>query len=827
MSKLFFPKSKIDGENLAEDNSKVSLYTVLGTSLSAVVSYIMFTTLINFIFNAITIIKYSNLKIHDQILEISKYLSQYNHFFIPESFKHLIVILLFTTLLTLIMYKRLSNRFDKLAYGQKGDNRLSTFKEIKQQYRSIPDSKESFEGVGGIPVSHKNKNYFIDTDTVNTILIGTSRSGKGEMIIFPLTDILSRAKNQSSMIFNDPKGELFSSSKDTLEKRGYEVQVLNVLDPMQSMSYNPLDLIVDAWRNKDYQRAQTLTNSFSHQMLDNPDAGANKWVYDGAKHMLNGLILGLVDYCDKNNQLEKVTLYNVTQMLVELYIPISEGSEKTFLDTFFDNMPAGHMAKSQYASASNASDKAKGSIIQTVIDSLQVFTIEDIAKMTSSNSFKLKSVGFPKFISLKLDKKFYDKPIKISFYDSTKQLIYSEVSKPNAQGLLELNFNCNLESNCIMHVVCDEVDFNLRLRYEIQVLKNSKYLKLISHRRNKQIHLDYIDWINVHYSNKPIAIFMITPDYDQSKNMITTTFVDQLYTVLMENASKTRGKKCFRRVHFILDEFGNMPALTDLDTKLSVCLSRNVLFDLAVQSYSQLFSKYNKEVGQIAKENCQNHIIIKTLDVSTLEEVSKRIGKKTVVSNNRTEKVMDISSSSSMSAQEEYLMTTERLEAMLEHEMIVLKPLHRKDLKGNRVRPYPIFNTKDTAMPYRYQFLSQEFNTDIDINDININSMHKNLSLIDNSVNYESIKKSILTSMILEDFGEDNNNSLNYEDNHDVQDKSKQIHELLQRYIKDSDLITEYVEEINKGNFNSISYKLKSTLKNIDYNYLLDLIRKE
>ena len=47
--------------------------------------------------------------------------------------------------------------------------------------------------------------------------------------------------------FNDPKGELYKGSKETLEERGYEVQVLNLETPDQSMSYNPLQLIIDAY----------------------------------------------------------------------------------------------------------------------------------------------------------------------------------------------------------------------------------------------------------------------------------------------------------------------------------------------------------------------------------------------------------------------------------------------------------------------------------------------------------------------------------------------------------------------------------------------------
>ena len=743
-----------DGENLAEENSKLTPIIIIGTAFTFIFMYIALTVLSNIL--CFSFSKFLNVEFFKSLftgqsstnysLEFKQLFCSLKTWFISPNLIFFFISVVVTILVTFIAYKRLYARYRKLNYGQKGDNRLATIKEIQTQYKNIIDSKESFEGIGGVPVSHFKNKYYIDTNTVNSLILGTSRSGKGEMIIFPMIDNLSRAKEKSSMVLNDPKGELFSSSKDTLEKRGYEVQVLNLLDPMQSMSYNPLSLIIDSWKAKDYQRAQNLTNSFSHQMFDNPQAGANKWVYDSAKHMVNGLILGLVDYCDKNNQLDKVNLYNVSQMLVELNVKINSQTDQTYLDLFFERLPQGHMAKSQYASVGAASEKAKGSIIQTVIDGFQVFSMEDVAKMTSSNSFPLKSVGFPKYVSAQLDSKYYDKPISIKFFKD-KKCIGGDIVKPNVEGILSLNFNCELDEDCIMSIYHISAEDGLRFtnRYSITIpQEDSKILGLELIDLDKaNTKPDVVKSLDVHYSDKPLAVFMITPDYDKSKNMLTTTFVDQLYRVLMENASKTRGKKCFTRVHFILDEFGNMPQLTDLDTKLSVCLSRNVLFNLAVQSYSQLFSQYTSDIGQIVKENCQNHLVIKTLDIKTLEEISNKIGKKTVISANRSEKVLDVDTSNSVSASSENILTTERLDGLMEGEMVVLRSLHRKDLNGNRTRPFPIFNTKETKMPYRYQFLSDEFDTDIDINDIEVPSLHKYLNLSNNSVDFEKIIKDL------------------------------------------------------------------------------------
>ena len=98
-----------------------------------------------------------------------------------------------------------------MSYGQEGDARLATIQEIKEQYSAVPDRKERFEGMGGIPITHYMNKFYIDLNTVNSLILGTSRSGKGESIVFPLTDILSRAKEQCSLILMTRKE---NSTKD-------------------------------------------------------------------------------------------------------------------------------------------------------------------------------------------------------------------------------------------------------------------------------------------------------------------------------------------------------------------------------------------------------------------------------------------------------------------------------------------------------------------------------------------------------------------------------------------------------------------------------------
>ena len=43
-----------------------------------------------------------------------------------------------------------------------------------------------------------------------------------------------------SYVFTDPKGELYDKTAGYLKKNGYEIKVLNLVDPKYSDVYNPL-----------------------------------------------------------------------------------------------------------------------------------------------------------------------------------------------------------------------------------------------------------------------------------------------------------------------------------------------------------------------------------------------------------------------------------------------------------------------------------------------------------------------------------------------------------------------------------------------------------
>lgn len=567
--------------------------------------------------------------------------------------------------------------FKDIKEGQKGTSRFTTMEEIDEQYKCVNEIETieerdsgGYDGKGGVPIARGYKGYividgkkvrkevmYIDDSASNNLIIGTTRSGKGELYVFPTIDLYSRAKEKASLVVNDPKAELYSASKEILEKRGYRVEVLNLINPLNSMSYNPLQLIIDAYEKKDYSTAQGLCKTLTHMLYYKPDTKDPFW-QNSAMSLVNALILAVTEKCFdeckiyykkidelknsdnpnkdkliKNLEREiekiksKITLYTVANMLSELGSKTDiKGNNE--LDKYFSNLDIDSVAKMQYATSNFSKGEARGSIFSVAMSELNIFTMDEIAKLTAKNSINLKEIGFK-----------------------------SE-------------------------------------------------------------------------DNRPIALFMTIPDFDKSNHVIASIFVRQLYYVLAKEATFNKPAKCDREVIFLLDEFGSMPAIEGMDSIITVCLGRNIKFNLVIQAISQLKKLYGDDYKTILG-NCSNKFYIFTNEVETAEEFSKLLGDKTIVTYSRSGEILDTTKHQTESVDGRKLLTTDELMHLEEGEIAIVRGTKRRDLKGNKIRPFPIFNTAEHTLKYRYEYLGNFFDNSKNLINEEIPTLHKNVDLKD------------------------------------------------------------------------------------------------
>lgn len=242
---------------------------------------------------------------------------------------------------------------------------------------------------------------------------------------------------QQSLIVNDAKGELLANSYDFLVERGYQIRVINLEKPSLSHRYNPLSVIRDQFLEAkaenpvkpNWSDTMNLVQQLANTLHDDPNS-KNQHFINSAKGLTAGMILGMIEYLF--NQNDSTTTFSQTfnlywsnfleeyglseneitfadaftpYTLFNLFVNFSQKKEtqtmydmrtkqevevptgRTYLDIFFDELPAFHPAKNSAMSYLSAKGEEKGSVISTTANGLSIFADTSIADMTSYHEF--------------------------------------------------------------------------------------------------------------------------------------------------------------------------------------------------------------------------------------------------------------------------------------------------------------------------------------------------------------------------------------------------------------------------------------------------------
>lgn len=150
-------------------------------------------------------------------------------------------------------------------------------------------------------------------------------------------------------------------------------------------------------------------------------------------------------------------------------------------------------------------------------------------------------------------------------------------------------------------------------------------IKLFSSRENLSEMLSHSDFDLEDIGRNKTAVFIVIQDEKKTYHPLVTIFLKQCYETLVRVAQETGGKLKYR-TNFLLDEFANMPPLTDVDAMVSAARSRNIKLSFIIQNFSQLNDVYGKEKAETIRGNCGNTIYLLSTELAALEEISKMCG---------------------------------------------------------------------------------------------------------------------------------------------------------------------------------------------------------
>ena len=212
-----------------------------------------------------------------------------------------------------------------------------------------------------------------------------------------------------SYVFTDPKGELYDKTAGYLRRNGYEIKVLNLVNPANSDGYNPLlhirsEIDVDVIANTIVKGQKT-------------ESGSDPYWDDMAEMLLKALIYYLMATRPEEEQ-------NLASCS-ELVRAANANGGSNLLTDLMNQLPYDHPARMNYKSIEIAPEKTYGSILSSLQSKLGKFDSKEIAEVTSTDTIDFDEIGSRKtavYVISSDTHKAYDFLLTIFFSQMIQQL---------------------------------------------------------------------------------------------------------------------------------------------------------------------------------------------------------------------------------------------------------------------------------------------------------------------------------------------------------------------------------------------------------------------
>ncbi len=487
-----------------------------------------------------------------------------------------------------------------------GSARFATEKEIKKDFkRQSLDNIEEF----GFPIwFDKNlNNVWMDNQTPHWLFLGSTGSGKSLTSVKPQSAMIANAKIKRSVFFSDPKGELFSDTSQMFEENGYEVITLDFRNPTLSAKINLLQPVIDEWKvyleykkkadelelesvvdADDYEEAlKILDSSFDFETLKRENALKTKEevesrIADREKKIKEYTNISMDAYAEASR-----LVGSIADMICS-----EENSKDPFFPASAGNLLAGliFFFLEEYEKGVIEEDKITlNSILKFQISTTEEQNAKKFKKIieklpyTCNSKLRLNNVIGASENTYK----------SITSVFGQKMAIFNDLNVANVTSSSDFSFDCLGKG----------------------IVKEETYIEN-GEEKTRMV-------------TKPVAMYVIVRDEDESYNILITLIVGIMYKCLVRLAVNSPKQKCPIGIEFMLDEFANCPPLPSISAMVTVARSRNMRFQFYIQEFSQLDKVYGKEVANIIKGNA-GLVYLKTTSYETAEAISKRLGKQTI-----------------------------------------------------------------------------------------------------------------------------------------------------------------------------------------------------
>ena len=286
-----------------------------------------------------------------------------------------IIVFLFVYLFSVVIY--LSTRKNYRRREEHGSAKWGNATEINKKYKQTPmeNNKLLTQNVClGLNGKKHRRN-------LNVLVCGGSGAGKTRFYCKP-----NVMQCNTSMVILDPKGEIVRDTGALLEKKGYEVKVLDLINMEKSHCYNPF-----VYLKNDNDVQKLVTNLFKATTPKGSQSNDPFW--DTAASML---LLALVFYLKYEASEDEQNFPMVMELLRAGEVHEDDDAYVSPLDVLFNRLEERepeHIAVKYYRDYHSGSAKTLKSIQITLASRLEKFNLESLSSMTQTDELELANLG--------------------------------------------------------------------------------------------------------------------------------------------------------------------------------------------------------------------------------------------------------------------------------------------------------------------------------------------------------------------------------------------------------------------------------------------------
>lgn len=221
----------------------------------------------------------------------------------------------------------------------------------------------------------------------HVLLDGSTGSGKTRFCLIPTIDLLTYGDGANgsepvSIAVTDVKNELIEITGPELERRGYDVLLLDTQNPYRGHRFNPMSLVVKLAEKGDSQGAEQAADAIAMALFpEERGQGSSHWT-ESARSGCSALILLVA--CSEECPAGAKHLATVNEVLCRG--TEGEGADPTApLKALLRQLPDGHPARSRASQLLSSGGNELRSIISTMKVRLRIFSSAPVAWMTSGD----------------------------------------------------------------------------------------------------------------------------------------------------------------------------------------------------------------------------------------------------------------------------------------------------------------------------------------------------------------------------------------------------------------------------------------------------------